>query len=293
MPGETCAAFSEKLSLVFRINARKFSGYLTHVNEGFGAISLPQRLTNGRAWRICKEKAVTRSTLPDETCAPRPPRPALRQVVVRASVTTADDVSSLESPPAVGLREWASGARPVVGALAASSLMLLACSWFAFSSGVIGAGRDVGRPDPVRIGGTTPQLVGGPLRPAAQPAVHGRVDVGARRSSPTGAAASTPDVRQTSESGPEPGAPAATGPGPASTRAATPSVSPASPATASSDATASPAPPPLVPEDVTSNLPAPLDDLPSVPLPPVTPPVTVPDLSIPTVPTVTTILGVP
>jgi len=48
-----------------------------------------------------------------------------------------------------------------------------------------------------------------------------------------------------------------------------------------------------VPEDVTSNLPAPLDDLPSVPLPPVTPPVTVPDLSIPTVPTVTTILGVP
>jgi hypothetical protein len=48
-----------------------------------------------------------------------------------------------------------------------------------------------------------------------------------------------------------------------------------------------------VPDDVTSNLPAPLDDLPTVPVSPVTPPVPVPDLSVPALSTVTTILGVP
>jgi hypothetical protein len=208
-----------------------------------------------------------------------------------ATVTTVADVSNLDSAPDVGLREWASGARPVVGAIAASSLMLLACSWFAFSSGVLGRGRDVGRPDPVRIGGMTPELVGGPSRPPAQPAAPGRADVGARQPSRAGAAVSTPEVRQTSESESE--APAATGLGPAATRAPAPSASPASPATAPSDASTSPAPPPVVPDDVTSNLPAPLDDLPRVPLPAVTPPVTVPDLSVPAVSTVTTILGVP
>jgi hypothetical protein len=203
-----------------------------------------------------------------------------------ASVTAANDVSSLDSTPAIGLREWASGARPVVGAIAASSVMLLACSWFAFSSGVLGAGRDVGRPDPVRIGGTTPQFVGGPSEPAGQPAAPGRVDVGGRQPTRAGVAPSTPEVRRTSESGPEPGAAAATAP--ASTRTPTPSR-----ATAPSDAPALPAPPPVVPDDVTSNLPAPLDDLPAAPLPPVTPPVPVPDLSVPALSTVTTILGVP
>lgn len=203
-----------------------------------------------------------------------------------ASVTAANDVSSLDSTPAIGPREWASGARPVVGAIAASSLMLLACSWFAFSSGVLGSGRDVGRPDPVRIGGTTPQFVGGPSEPAAQPAAPGRVDVAGRQPTRAGVAAPTPDLRQTSESGPEPGAAAATAP--ASTRTPPPSR-----ATAPSDAPASAAPPPVVPENVTSNLPAPLDDLPAVPLPPVTPPVPVPDLSVPALSTVTTILGVP
>jgi hypothetical protein len=203
-----------------------------------------------------------------------------------ASVTAADDVSILDSAPAIGLREWASGARPVVGAIAASSLMLLACSWFAFSSGVLGAGRDGGRPDPVRIGGTTPQFVSGPSEPAAQPAAPGRVDVGGRQPTRAGVAASTPEVRQTSESGPDPGAAAATAP--ASTRTPTPSR-----ATAPSNAPASAAPPPLVPENVASNLPGPLDDLPAAPLPPVTPPVPVPDLSVPALSTVTTILGVP
>jgi hypothetical protein len=206
-----------------------------------------------------------------------------------ASVTTAGDVSSLDSAPAVGLREWVLGARPVVGAIAASSLMVLACSWFAFSSGVLGRRHDVGGADPVRIGGTTPQLVGGPTRAAARPGVHGRVDVGARKRSRPAAASA--EVRQRTESGPEPGVSAATGPGLASTGAPTAAVSHTTPAAAPSDASTSPAPPSVVPDDVTSNLPAPLDDLPSVPLPP--PPATVPDLSVPAVPAVPTSIGVP
>jgi hypothetical protein len=48
-----------------------------------------------------------------------------------------------------------------------------------------------------------------------------------------------------------------------------------------------------VPDDVTSNLPAPLDDLPTVSVPPVTPPVTVPDLHVPAIPAVTTSLELP
>jgi hypothetical protein len=212
---------------------------------------------------------------------------------MEAGLSTAAGVSRLDSAPALGLREWLAGARPVIGAIAASGLMLLACSWFAFGSGVLGPGRDVGRRDPVRIGGTTPQLVGGPSGTAAQPGAHGRVDVGNRQPFHGGAAASTREVRQTSESGPEPVAPAATGPGPASTRAPAPSLSPASPATAQSAASASPAPTPVVPDAVTSSLPAALDHLPSVPLPPVTSPVTVPDLSAPAASTATTILGVP
>jgi hypothetical protein len=204
-----------------------------------------------------------------------------------ASVTTADDVSSLDSAPALGLREWVSGARPVVGAIAASSLMLLACSRFVFSSGVLGAGREVGSPDPVRIDGTTPLVVGGPA--AKRPGAHRRVDVSARR--PARSRASTPGVRQRSEFGPEPGAPAAIGPAPASIPAPTPS---ASRTTAPGDAPVTyRTPPPVVPDDVTSNLPAPLDDLPTVSVPPVTPPVTVPDLHVPVVPTVTTSLGLP
>jgi hypothetical protein len=218
--------------------------------------------------------------------------------VMDVSVTTAADVSSLDSAPAIGLREWASGARPVVGAIAASSSMLFACSWFAFSSGVLGPRHDVGRPDPVRIGGTTPQLVGGSSStPAAQPSAPGRVDVGARH--PARARAGTPvsthEVRQSSESGPVPEAPAANASRPASTPAPSPSVSPTSSVPAPSEAPASPTPPPVGPNDLTSNLPAPLAELPSVPLPTITPPVTVPDLPVsgPAVSTVTTILGVP
>lgn len=298
VPEETCGCLSGNISGGFRRKKGKSYFSLTHVNEGFCATPLPRRLTIGRTWRIC-ERRPRRALfdLPDETRAPFPQLPAPGKSlcavgVMDAGVSTAAAVSRLDSAPALGLSEWLAAARPVIGAIAASSLMLLACSWFAFGSGVLGSGRDVGRPDPVRIG-TTPQLVGGPSGTAAQPGAHGRVDVGNRQPSRSGAAASTREVRQTSESGPEPVAPAATGPGPASTRAPAPSLSPASPATAQSESSASPAPTPVVPDDVTSSLPAALDHLPSVPLPPVTSPVTVPDLSAPAASTATTILGVP
>ena len=44
-----------------------------------------------------------------------------------------------------GLREYLSGARLVVVTIAASALMLLACSWFALGTGVFGSSRDVDR----------------------------------------------------------------------------------------------------------------------------------------------------
>jgi hypothetical protein len=127
-----------------------------------------------------------------------------------------DDVSNLDPAPSVGLREWALGTRPVVGAIAASSLMLLACSWFAFNAGVFSPSRDVGGPAPVRIKDATPQrdaTVRTPAAPVARPA---RVDVGARTTHHRGAAISTPDIRQNSESAPQTVAPVPVARGPMS-----------------------------------------------------------------------------
>jgi hypothetical protein len=201
-----------------------------------------------------------------------------------ASVTTADDVSSLDSVPAVGVREWISGARPVVGAIAASALMLLACSWFALSSGALGLRRDVGRPAPVRIGGTTPQRVGNAASPAPSAVRPGHANGAARRQHRNGAAPATRHTRQ-SASGPQPGASATRVPGSSPAPSAS-HVARTSPAV--------PTQPPVAPSPpVEVNLPAPLDNPPSVPLPPIAPPVSVPDLPIPAVSAVTTILGVP
>jgi hypothetical protein len=47
--------------------------------------------------------------------------------------------------------DYLTGARPVVGTLGASGLMLLACSWFVLGPGDLGKSRDVGVPAPVRI----------------------------------------------------------------------------------------------------------------------------------------------
>jgi hypothetical protein len=203
-----------------------------------------------------------------------------------ASVTTADDVSSLDSLPAVGVREWISGARPVVGAIAASALMLLACSWFALSSGALGLRRDVGRPAPVRIGGTTPQRFGNAASPAPSAVLPRHVNGAARRQHRNGAAPATRHTRQ-SESGPQPDAPATPAPGSSPATPAASHAGPKSPA-GPTQPPVTPSPPPEV------NLPAPLDNPPSIPLPPIAPPLSVPDVPLPAaVSTVTTILGVP
>jgi hypothetical protein len=187
-----------------------------------------------------------------------------------------DDVSNLDRVPSVGLREWALGTRPVVGAIAASSLMLLACSWFAFNSGVFSPSHDVGGPAPVRIDDATPRRGATVRRPATPVARHARVDVGARTTHHRGAAIPTPEIRQNSESAPQTVAPVPVARSPVSSGTeASSSPSPVAPTTAPTSSTA----PPTTPT---------LDDL------PVTLPVTPPDLSsVPAVSTVTTILGVP
>src|SRR5437899_2048110 len=62
-----------------------------------------------------------------------------------------DDVSALDEPAALGFRDWASGARPVLGTIAASALLLLACSWFVIGAGSLGRRHDVGQRTPVEL----------------------------------------------------------------------------------------------------------------------------------------------
>jgi hypothetical protein len=203
-----------------------------------------------------------------------------------ATVTTADDVSRLDSTPAIGLREWLSGVRPVAGAIAASSLMLLACSWFAFSSGLLGPRHDVGKVDPVRIDGVAPLRAVTSSTASASAAGHARPEVGTPRAHHRGAAAATPEIQQSAEAGPQLVTSAAPGPVPAGAKF--PSAAPAAPTAAAT----TPVAPPVVP-DVTSTLPPPLDELPNVTMPPITAPVAVPSLSVPPVLSVTTSVGTP
>ena len=189
----------------------------------------------------------------------------------------ADDVSNRD--PAVGLRVWVSDARPVLGAIAACSLMLLACSWFALSSGALGPRHDVGQPSPVRIDGTAPPDIEIPSRPASSTARPARVDVGPRPTQRGGAAAAAPELRQSSEAGPKPVAPATRGRVSAGTE---------TPARKGAPAVASPIPPVEPPP-----LPAPVHDLPNVSVPPVTLPDAIQDLSVPAVQAVTSIFGAP
>src|ERR687887_485973 len=56
-----------------------------------------------------------------------------------------------EMTPSVGLREYLLGARPLVGTIAASSLMLLACSWFALGTSRFGGSDDFGGPAVVHV----------------------------------------------------------------------------------------------------------------------------------------------
>jgi hypothetical protein len=188
-------------------------------------------------------------------------------------------------PPLRRSREWLTGMRPVAGAVGACSLMLLACSWFAFRPGSVDAGSDVRSPAPVRIDnagrgaarGTQPRAVPASTRQRT-PVV--RRAITPRRSSP---GAATRDIRASTgrpQRSPLPAAPA---------KAAPPSPAPGSP---SAPASATPPATPALP-----SLP---DDLPSVPLPPVSlPPVSLPQapplpsVQVPDLPTTTTPLGLP
>ena len=173
---------------------------------------------------------------------------------------TGTDVSS------PGFREYLSGARLLVGTIAASTLMLLACSWFVLGTGVFGSSRDVGRPDPVRIGGSTPAQAATGTKSDVAPVRTRRADAIAPRPHRPGATwprsngnGSTAQGKATTEPAPAPGE--------AKPAAAAPS--------ASSPATSTPPEQTVVPGvDVT--LPAPLDEVQAPALPPV--PVTPPEL---------------
>lgn len=174
---------------------------------------------------------------------------------------TGTDVSS------PGLREYLSGARLLVGTIAASALMLFACNWFALGTGVFGSSRDVGRPDPVRIGGSTPAQAATGTKSDVAPVGTRRADATAPRPHRPGAT-SPRSVRNGNGSTAQ--SEATTGPGPVPGEA---KPAAAAPSTPSSPATSTPPPQTVTPEvDVT--LPAPLDQVqvPSLPPLPVTPP---------------------
>lgn len=179
------------------------------------------------------------------------------------ATATRTDVSG---PTTVGFREYLSGARLLVGTIAASALMLLACSWFALGTGVFGASRDVGEPDPVRIGGSTPaQAATGPRSDVAH---VGARPGGAVTPRPHGSRATSPrSVGSVNEGGAQ--SEAATGPAPVPAGAKPSSSAP--PATSSPVAST---PPQTVVPEVEVTLPAPLDqvDVPSLPPLPLTPP---------------------
>lgn len=174
---------------------------------------------------------------------------------------TGTDVSS------PSLREYLSGARLLVGTIAASALMLLACSWFALGTGVFGSSRDVGRPDPVRIGGSTPAQAATGTKSDVAPAGTRRADGTAPRPHRPGVT-SPRSVRNGNGSTAQ--SEATTGPAPVPGEA---KPAAAAPSTPSGPATSTPPPQTVVPE-VEVTLPAPLDQVqvPSLPSVPVTPP---------------------
>jgi hypothetical protein len=166
------------------------------------------------------------------------------------------------------------GTRPVAGAVGACSLMLLACSWFAFAPDRIGSGPDdVGSRAPVQLDDAAQDA--GRVAPARTAPAH-RSDVSIRRSS---AAQSTRRRLVT------PGARANPGTSPATTAEAAPPSTPSRDATKPAESAPAPQSAPITPP----TLPAPVDALPnvSVPLPQV-PSVPLPDLA-----TTTTPLGLP
>jgi hypothetical protein len=191
---------------------------------------------------------------------------------------------------AVGLRSWLTGMRPVAGAIAACSVLLLGCSLFGLGPGDFGARRGVAMPAPVRVHGSAIAGRAG-ARERGDIVVARDVARDTRALPPTAGAAATRDVRHHRNGR---GVRTRTGrssatPAPTSSTASTPS-----PATSVRDETtqtaASQSEPTL---DVGTNLPTPLDEVPvpTVTTPPL--PVTVPTLLVPDPPVQTATVGLP
>src|SRR5437588_1814349 len=95
-----------------------------------------------------------------------------------------------DESPALSMRDWLAGARPVAGTVAASALMLLVCGWFALGAGGLGQRHEVGQPSPVRLQANPAHTT----RPAPHPRAstgHARADVGRRTTAPQRRSVST------------------------------------------------------------------------------------------------------
>jgi hypothetical protein len=186
--------------------------------------------------------------------------------------------------PALTLRDWLTGTRPVVGAIGACSLMLLACSWFVLGPRELGKSSDVGTPAPVRIAALK-----------SEPSPRGQRTHTEGHAIPTKPRRTSAGVRSPRRAVPRPVTESAPQSHSAAPTAPSPPAAP-TPKPASSSSTSPPAP--VVPAVTTPALPAPLDDVPEVNVPPVTvqvPPVSVPVLpvTVPAVTVTTPALGLP
>ena len=181
------------------------------------------------------------------------------------------DVSALDESTALGVRDWIWGARTMLGTIAASTLLVVACGLFVIDAGSLGQRHDVGQRPAVQLQPTQLRHEQG-RAPIHRQSANARVDAARRpHLSAISDQARTVNVDRT---------PAAPKPAPGQEPphlSAVPAPAPTSPTT-------------------TPQLPAPLDELPlpsPTPLPTVVVP-SIPDVpALPDVSTTTSIVGVP
>src|SRR5438477_2006337 len=193
------------------------------------------------------------------------------------------DVSALDESTALGVRDWIWGARTVLGTIAASTLLVVACGLFVIDPGSLGRRHDVGQRPAVQLQPTQLRHERG-RAPTHRQSANARVDAARRPHLPAiSGHARTVNVDQT----------------PATESAVTPTPRGDAPKPAPGQEppplSAAPAPAPTSPT-TTPQLPAPLDELPlpsPIPLPTVVVP-SMPDVpALPDVSTTTSIVGVP
>jgi hypothetical protein len=194
-----------------------------------------------------------------------------------------DDVSALDESTALGVRDWASGARPVLGTLAASILLVLVCGLFVIDAGSLGRRHDVGQRQPVQM---LPRQLRHDQAQAPAPAQSTTVRARATRRSQLPAVDKPVRTVHVDQA---PGAGSAVTPTPRGD-AAKPAPTQAPPPTPVAPTQ------PSAPTTITPQLPAPLDELP-VPAPPAVPTVVLPSApAVPPLPDVsitTANIGVP